>query len=178
MDVPVIEIKKILYPTDLSQSGREAFSYAASLAKVYDAEITVYHVVEETPKLNRSLVGYISDSLWEEIRSRNVHEAIDLLVSRKRDNTAIKKCIGEYCEDIQASNPEQADVTYDIAVGVGDPVEKIVAFCEEGNFDLIVIGRHGHGLLKAAIMGDTARRVIWHAKAPVLVVRVPDEDDD
>ncbi|RLF56739.1 MAG: universal stress protein, partial [Thermoplasmata archaeon] len=43
----VPEIKKILYPTDLSKNARYAFSYAASMANHYGAGVTILHVLEE-----------------------------------------------------------------------------------------------------------------------------------
>ena len=44
--IPMVKYKMILYPTDLSESGRCAFPYAASIANMYGAELTVLHVVE------------------------------------------------------------------------------------------------------------------------------------
>ncbi len=48
MNLPNIQIKKILYATDLSETAVHAFSYALSLAVVYDAGITMLHVVSES----------------------------------------------------------------------------------------------------------------------------------
>ena len=60
MDVPQVTIRKILYITDRSETGRYAFAYAASLAKR-----SVMHVVDERPELDRRLVGYMKKDLWE-----------------------------------------------------------------------------------------------------------------
>ena len=46
--IPKIEYKKILYTTDLSESGRYAFPHAASMARCSGAELVVLHVVEGT----------------------------------------------------------------------------------------------------------------------------------
>ena len=40
MILPKVEIKKILFATDLSENAKHAFSYAADLAQRYDAMIT------------------------------------------------------------------------------------------------------------------------------------------
>jgi nucleotide-binding universal stress UspA family protein len=175
-EVPKIEYKKILYTTDLSESGRYAFHHAASLANHYKSELTVFHVVEGGPELDRRLFGYVDEKLWDEIKSRNLEEARDILISRKRDNTAIKECIGQFCEEVQAGIPEGADLTYNLVVKMGDPVEQIIEEAETGNYDLIVMGIHGHRSVRAALMGDTVRRVVRRSKIPVLVVRVPEED--
>lgn len=174
--VPKIEYKKILYTTDLSESGRYAFHHAASLARHYGAELAALHVVEGGPDLDRRLFGYVDDKLWEEIKTRNLQEARDILIRRKRDNVAIEECVGQFCEEVQASMPEQPDVTYKIEVKMGDPVEQILEESERGGYDLIVMGRHGHESLVDTVIGNTVRRVVRRSKIPVLVVRVPDED--
>ncbi len=49
MKLPDIQIKKILYATDLSKSAVHTFSYAVSLANMYGAGITILHVLAEFP---------------------------------------------------------------------------------------------------------------------------------
>jgi nucleotide-binding universal stress UspA family protein len=41
MILPKVDIKRILYATDLSESARHAFAYAVSLANLYGASITL-----------------------------------------------------------------------------------------------------------------------------------------
>ena len=173
--VPPIKYKKILYTTDLSESGRYAFHHAASLASHYNAELTVIHVVEGGPELDRRLFGYVDEKLWEEIKTRNLQEAKDILISRKRDNAAIKECVDQFCEEVQAGMPVQADITYRIEIKMGDPFEQIVEEAKKGNYDLIVMGRYGDGALKTAVIGDTVRRVVRHMDIPVLIVKVPED---
>ena len=176
MDVPVIEFKKILYATDLSESGRAAFNYAASLTNRYNAELSIIHVVEENPDLLKNLSSYMSKELWEEIKNSNLQEAREILFARKRDNVAIKECVGQYCENIQPASSGEPYVTYQIIVKAGNPVECIINEATAGNFDLIVMGRHGHGTLKDSMLGDTARRVLRRATIPTLLVPLPEDD--
>ena len=58
----------------------------------------------------------------------------------------------------------------------GHPVEQIVRVAEEHNIDLIVMGRHGYGALKDALMGGVARGVLRHSPKPVLLVKLPEEE--
>ncbi len=174
--VPKIEYKKILYTTDLSETGRYAFNHAASLSSYYGAEITVLHVVEGGPELDRRLLGYVDEKLWSEIKSRNLEEVKDILTKRKRDNVAIRECVGQFCKEIQADMPDQPDVSYSIVVEMGDPVNFIIEESEAGNYDLIVMGYHGHGPLRKAMMGDTVFQVVKRSRIPVLIVRVPGKD--
>ena len=52
MNLPDIQIKKILYATDLSETAVHSFSYAVSLANIYGAGITILHVLAEFPGKN------------------------------------------------------------------------------------------------------------------------------
>ena len=51
----MIRLKKVLVPTDFSDSARHAFSYGLSFAAEYEAELVLLHVVENLT------VGYASD---------------------------------------------------------------------------------------------------------------------
>jgi nucleotide-binding universal stress UspA family protein len=42
----MVQIRRLLLPTDFSESARHALGYALSLASVYKAEILLLHVVE------------------------------------------------------------------------------------------------------------------------------------
>ena len=57
----------------------------------------------------------------------------------------------------------------EIVVRSGVAHEQIVQVAKERNAEVLVIGTHGHGLLKH-MAGSTAERVLHHAPCPVLVV--------
>ncbi len=171
--IPEIAYKKILHTTDLSESGRFAFHHAASLARRYGAELTVFHVIEGGMELDSRLFGYVDEKLWDEIKTRNLEEVRSILINRKRDNAAIKECVSQFHEDLQEFiGDENADITYRIEVRMGRPVDQILKEAEENHYDLIVMASHGHGLIKATLMGDTVLHVAKHSKVPVLIVRV------
>ena len=41
----------------------------------------------------------------------------------------------------------------------------------EGNFDLVVLGSHGHGAMLNMVLGSVATQVLANCKVPVLIVR-------
>ena len=47
----------------------------------------------------------------------------------------------------------------------------IAAYAEDGRFDLVVMGSHGHGELAGLVMGSVVTRVLARCKVPVLLVR-------
>jgi nucleotide-binding universal stress UspA family protein len=178
LDLPKVEVKKILYATDLSENARYAFAYAVSLANLYNAAITFIHVLPEVPDiLDKNIIGYISKERWEEIKSQNVDEAKDALIGKKRDHLVIKDTLHQFSENVKASHEGEGFVTDDIIVVRGNPVEQILKQADEKNSDLIVMGTRGQGTLADAMMGRTARRVLRRSTTPVLVVRLPEEED-
>ena len=170
--LPRVDYKKILYTTDLSEAGRFAFPYAASLASRYEAQLTVFHVVESR-EFEKYLVGYISEDLWSEIKTRDLDEAKRILINRKRDDAEIKDSVDQFCQECLSQQDGKAYVTYEVKVEVGDPVDRILDTVKKGGYDLVVMGKHGHGGLKKAVTGDTARRIIRRCKVPVMVVQLP-----
>ena len=49
----------------------------------------------------------------------------------------------------------------------------IVWVAEHEHTDVIVVGSHGHGVLKRLVMGSVSQHVVNHAPCPVLLVRAP-----
>lgn len=54
---------------------------------------------------------------------------------------------------------------------VGHASERIAQFAEDGKFDLVVMGSHGHGTLINLVLGSVATQVLARCKVPVLLVR-------
>lgn len=158
------EIKSILYTSDLSENARYAFSYAASLANRYGAGITILHVLEDiSPTTDSLVVSIIGQEKWNELRGNNEKEVLDTIKSR----------LTRFCEDVQAELPSCPFITDKIKVTIGQPVDEILREVENNDYDMVVMGAHGHGVLADAIMGSVSRRVVRRCKKPVLIVRLP-----
>ena len=54
---------------------------------------------------------------------------------------------------------------------VGSPGRLIAQQATEGQFDLVVMGSHGHGALAGLVMGSTVSTVLAASKVPLLIVR-------
>ena len=54
---------------------------------------------------------------------------------------------------------------------VGHAGETIAKFADDGKFDLLVMGSHGHGSFGNLVMGSVVTQVLSHSKVPVLLVR-------
>lgn len=54
---------------------------------------------------------------------------------------------------------------------VGTPGDLISKAAESGQFDLLLMGSHGHSALGNLVMGSVATQVLAHCKVPLLLVR-------
>jgi len=174
MQIPDVQIKNILYATDLSESAQYAFSYAISLASQYGAQITFLHVLPETPSIVESTgaMGYIGKKRWEEVQNKHQQDAKDALIGKRKDHHFIRDILDQFSAKVKADFDKRQDDDDEIVVEKGNPVEKILAVASEKKCDLIVMGTHGRSTLADVVMGSTARRVIRRSEIPVLVVRM------
>ena len=53
----------------------------------------------------------------------------------------------------------------------GHAGESIAKLAEDGEFDLLVMGSHGHSALANLVMGSVTTQVLAHCKVPLLLVR-------
>lgn len=162
-------IQKILYATDLSETARHAARYACGLGEQYHAAVTLVHVIPDVVESMSAEAGvnlgdYIGKKEW-----RAYHEK-GIALARE----AIQQRIQETSRQVKQTMP-RCPITEDkVMVRIGNPAKEIVAAAEEGDFDLIILGTHGHGKLAESMMGSVAGDVIRHSRRPVMVVRLPD----
>ena len=172
MNLPDIQIKKILYATDLSGSAVHAFAYAVSLANLYGAGITILHVLAEYPG-EEFITNMINADTWEEIKKRNYAEARDQLIGKRRGQVALRQALEAFSEEAKADGENQAFATDQVLIESGSPAEVIVETAKKTSCDLIVMGTHGLGALVEVLIGSTARWVVKNSPIPVLVIRLP-----
>jgi nucleotide-binding universal stress UspA family protein len=162
----VPEIKKILYPTDMSETSNHAFSYAASLANRYGALITILHVIKDVMPTSENLVtNVIGNSKWQELLDRNKTDVVEKIRLR----------LEKFCEETKAELSSCPFLMEEVIVKIGNPVEEIVQEVDQKDYDIVIMGAHGHGAIAGAVMGSVSRRVVRRSRTPVLVVRLPDE---
>lgn len=172
MKTKKIDIKNILYTTDLSDTALHAFSYAASLANLYGAAITVLHVMGEYEydAVKHELSGLLSPEQWRSIKAHHEQDARASLVGKRRDNVMIRDALVQFTEDTR--QPDAGAQSDEVLVLYGDPVDKVILeTAKQRNADMIVMGMHGHGLIRE-IVGTTTSKVLRKAKIPVLTVRL------
>jgi nucleotide-binding universal stress UspA family protein len=175
MDLPAVEVKKILFATDLSEHALQAFAYAVSLANLYRAGLTIIHVIAEDPDLDERIIGHVSADTWKMIKQRHFDEAREALIGkRKGSGRAIKDVLDTFCEKAQVEGC--AFEMDEILVTRGNPPDIILETLKEKGCDLVVMGSHGYSALKDALMGGTSRRVVRRSMVPVVLVPLPPDE--
>ena len=145
--------KRILVPTDFSNYSSLALKHAVEIAKQYQAEVHLLHVIDE--KLHQCLSDYcISDAVMEQIAKESVKTATDKLQQEALRMTDANSDV---------------EIFYKVRQGILD--EEIMNEQEEKKIDLIVIASHGKTESQAHLIGSVAERVIEYAPCPVLVIK-------
>ena len=161
-----MKIKKILYATDLSETARHAFGYAADLAEKYEASITILYVMEN---LNHTAEVQVSEMVgpekWKEIKQQKQQYLIEKIQAR----------VENFCTEMSSIHDSCRMLGEDIRIKKGNPQEVILETSRQMEADLIVMGTHGYNAVKDALIGGTARKVVRKSKIPVLVIRLPEE---
>ena len=139
----MMQYKRILVPLDHTSLDREALSHASALAKAQGARLFLLHVEEG---VTSQVYGPLSETAEVEAGREYLDEVVESLRHFDLDvETAIRHS--------------------------SDPRREIVRYAREIQADLLVMGAHGHGVLKDLIFGDTINPVRHALKIPILVVR-------
>lgn len=162
--------RRILYATDLSATARHAVRYACRLGNRYDAEVHVLHVIPDILDIYASETGIaFSDTDTRKIREELNQEAVEEALGQIRQR--IRETSRKLLEEIPQC-PLEAEK---VLVRIGDPAEHIIAAAKEANYDLVIMGTHGHTRLDDLMLGSVARQVVHACPVPVMVVRLPRE---
>ena len=144
-----VEIKTILVPTDLRPESMIALQYALTLAKQFDANLTLLHVLEEP---------YTSDTELEP-------GAEELPVLKKSDE---ERELALLEEEVRSGYRNCRS-----CFRVGSPFRQIVHEAENIKASIIVISSHSYGWLERMLHGSGADMILHSTLCPVLVVKEP-----
>jgi nucleotide-binding universal stress UspA family protein len=147
----MLQLKKILVPTDFSACASEALRLATELAARFDGSVTLLHVyqIPAYPLAEGTFVG------GPQVTAEIVKDIVSALDKTKKEADS------------------RVPVTTQIAEGV--PYLEVARVAREGKFDLVVIGTHGRTGLRHALLGSVAEKVVRGASCPVLTVRSPEQ---
>ena len=143
----MINLKRILVPTDFSETSAAALRYACALARRFAARVYLLNVADY-PGI--SAEGDYPANIIETMQNA-AHDHLRHLLTE---------------QDVEDLQP-------DYATRIGPPAEEIVQYAHEHAIDLIVMGTHGREGVMRVVLGSVAETVVRRAPCPVLTVHHP-----
>jgi nucleotide-binding universal stress UspA family protein len=145
----MLRIKRILCPVDFSEPSARAYDSAQSLARHYQAELFLQHVIDFV----LPAYAYYADAVYIQDLFRTLRDG-----ARKQLHNFAK------LHTWSGVHPEGL-------VQEGGAADSILSFAAEHSVDLIVMGTHGLQGDDRAALGSVAGKVLHKARCPVLVSR-------
>jgi len=143
---------KILCPVDFSEFTDEILEYAVNIAKRFDSELHMIHVI---PNLNY-FTPYESFLTPENL-------------------VAIERNIeGEVGKDFDKVT-KKLDLPFKQVIKTGVTFVEIIDYVKEHGIDLVVMGTHGRSGIEHILIGSVAEKVVRKSPCPVLTVRPKDK---
>ncbi len=143
---------RILVPTDMSEHSDKAIRQALDIAKQFNSEVFLLHVIQEP--VQQCTIDYcISEELLSQLQAQMLESA--------------QQAIRRQLDKFPFIDPEK--VAIDIKTGI--PYVEILKDAEERDVDMIVIASLGSTGLAKYFMGSVARHVLLGAKCSVLLAR-------
>lgn len=153
------EISNILLATDGSEGALLAAKFAATIARSFDAQVTVLTVHDDDVLMLHAM----GPAVWpaavpdaslnvEEIKTATEKRAIETTLA---DTKAI---FGDIKDKVT------------VAQIWGHTAEAICDYASENAFDLIVIGSRGRSVFSRLLLGSVSTQVAHHSPCPVTIV--------
>ncbi len=143
-------MKKILVPTDFSEKAENALKVAAQLAKKFEAEIFLLHMLE----LPMNMVNPVGDT-----RRNDLPEALFFMKLAKKRFSQI------------LSQPYLKGIKVHEIVEFHQAFDGIMETSKEHGCDFIVMGSQGASGFKEMFIGSNTEKVVRTSEIPVLVIK-------
>lgn len=138
------DYSKILVCCDGSKYSENAIRKACSLAKKYQSELTLIHVIDRTRKSD-----VFAGTEYTQILRRYAKSTLE-----KAEKIAIEDGI----------EPK-------IVIKEGNVANEIIKFSKEAKTDLLVVGSKGLGAVLQFFLGSVSSKIANHALCSVLIVK-------
>lgn len=147
-------MKKILFPTDLSEAANKAFIYALHFADKLDASLIALHVYYK-PEVKAVNLPHTLEEFYKTFDLEEFEDYKDAIPALR---------------DIQETNGfSHLNVSHTL-VGGDKIVDAILDSAKKEEADIIVMGTTGARGLKEIFLGSVAGEVLENAECPVVAV--------
>ncbi len=146
--------RRILWPTNFSDSDREALSLAGELARNSGGELILFHVIAEP-----------AEEVYGEKEREGKDRAAWALWKVAKDE-AEQRLAALAASTLPGFHSVRAIASF------GDAATRIVEMVREAGVDLVVLSSHGEkSRLREMLLGSVAYKVVRAAPCSVLIVK-------
>lgn len=149
-DLASLGYKQLLVPLDGSQRAENALSPALILARFYDSQLLLAHLVCKPEMLSRTPLSPAETELVNQLTTRNLQEAT------------------RYLEQIRSRSTAGVILRLHISEGNNAELHNLVELEE---VDLVVLSAHGHSGQTKWPYGSVALNFIVYGTIPLLIVQ-------
>ncbi|MET0612898.1 universal stress protein [Pseudomonas caspiana] len=154
-------IRSMLYATDLGLYAPYVMQHALALARTFNAELYVVHVVEPIGSFAESVLqSYLDEDALKDLRSQGLSSVMEGIEQRVLDG--FREELGEDHQDLALIST--------VRVVQGDPCDVILGQADELKVDLVIVGSHSRNAETTTPIGRTAARVLQLSQVPVYMV--------
>ncbi|KDP23405.1 hypothetical protein JCGZ_23238 [Jatropha curcas] len=153
--------RKILVAVDQSEESIYALSWCLKNVVSHNSEDTIILLYARPPTTVYTALdgtGYLFSS--------------DIISTMEKYSRDVAECIVEKAKKM-CKEQEALSVKVETRVENGDPREVICREAEKLCVDVLVMGSHGYGLIKRALLGSVSSHCAQNVKCPVLIVKKP-----
>lgn len=154
-------MKTILFPTDFSECANEAKKVAFSLAKLFNAQIRIIHIVSDTI-FKWDSEKHFTDAIQTFPLYPNLS---NVKVENKKNNVFLDSLIKLESE----CKNEGIKSSYNLIFG--DVSDNILKEAKRVNADMIIMGTNGASGFKEAFIGSVTQKISRKSNRPVLSIR-------
>ena len=139
---------KMLLPVDGSDACSKAISQFIPILDWYK-ELPVIHLLNVQSPLHGDISVFVSQ---ENIKQYHQEEGL-------KDLAQVRELL------------DAAKISYQYHIAIGEPAETIMQFAQAHQFDQIVMGPRGLGVVTGMLLGSIASKLIHLSDIPVLLVK-------
>jgi nucleotide-binding universal stress UspA family protein len=144
----MMEVQKVLWPTDFSRSAEKALPYVTDLTQKYQAEIHVLYVIEDIAH---------HESWYGDFDKSHVDKLMEWA------NNSAQKRLTQICDRYLEGCP-----LYIKHIAVGDPAQEILKLIDKEKVDMVVMASHGEsGHFR---FGSVTEKVLKNSPVPVTTI--------
>ncbi|RSM91618.1 universal stress protein [Kibdelosporangium aridum] len=145
--------KRVVVGVDGSETSSNAIDFAFDFADRHGYELLAVHAWSDLP-LDALAPVRTWDYAWQDI-----HEKAEQM----------------FIESLAGHRQRHPDVDVRQVISPDRPTHALLEHAQDAA--LLVVGSHGRGMLKRALLGSVSHAVAYHAPCPVAIVRLPEEPE-